>query len=42
MDNASVESPSKKVDGQVGTFCPHDVEDEVLSTPKSKELKEES
>ena len=30
MQDASVESPSEKVDGQVCTFYPHDVEDEVL------------
>ena len=36
---ASAESPSEKEDGQVCTFCPHDDEDEVLSAPKSKELK---
>jgi len=42
IQDASVESPSKKVDGKVCTFCPRDVEDEVLSAPKSEELKEES
>jgi len=36
---ASAERPSEKEDGQVYTFCPHDDEDEVLSAPKSKELK---
>jgi len=36
---ASVERPSEKEDGQVCTFCPHHDEDEVLSTPKSKEMK---
>jgi len=41
MQDASVESPSEKVDGQVCTFFTHDVEYEVLSAPKSK-LKEES
>ena len=30
MQDASVESPLDKVDGQVCTFFPHDVEDEVL------------
>lgn len=30
MQGASVQSPSKKVDGQFSTFCPLDVEDEVL------------
>ena len=42
MQDSSVESPTEKEDGQVCTFCPHDVEDEVLSTHKFKELKEES
>ena len=42
MQDSSVESPSEKVDGQVCNCCPHDVEDEVLSAPKFKELKEES
>ena len=42
MQEASVESPSGKVDGKVCTFCPHDVEYEVLSALKSEELKEES
>lgn len=42
MQDASVESPSVKVDGQFCTFCPHYVEDEVLSAPKFKEVKEES
>jgi len=42
MKDASVESPSEKVDGKVYTFFPHDVEYEVLSAPKSEELKEES
>ena len=38
---ASAESPSEKEDGQICTFCPHDVEVEVLSSPNSKEMKEE-
>jgi len=42
MQDASVESPLEKEDGKVCTFCPHYVEDEILSTPKFKELKEES
>ena len=42
MKDASVESPSEKVDGQVCTFFPHDVKDEVLLAPKSENLKEES
>ena len=42
MQDASVESPSLKVDGQFCTFCPHDLEDDVLSTPKFTELNEET
>lgn len=42
MEDASVESPSEKEDGQVCTFCLHHVEDKVLSTQKFKELKEGS
>lgn len=38
---ASAESPSKKEDGQVCTYCLHDEVDDVRSVPKSKDLKEE-
>lgn len=42
MQDANVENPLEKIYGKLCTFCPHDVEDEVLSTPKFEELKEES
>ena len=42
MQDACVEIPSEKYDGQVCAFCPHDVEDEVQSIPNFGELKEEN
>lgn len=42
MKNSNVESPSKMEDGHVCAFCPHDVEDEVHSSPHVKDLKEEN
>ena len=42
MQNDNVEIPSKMEDGHVCAFCPHDVEDEVQSSPHVKEMKEEN